>query len=33
MQHVIATSRAAATYFEEIRRFPMLKADEEHIAS
>ena len=31
MQHAIVTSRAAATYFEEIRRFPMLKADEEHM--
>ena len=30
MQHPSVNSRGAATYFSEIRRFPMLKADEEH---
>jgi RNA polymerase sigma-32 factor len=31
MQHASETSRGATSYFVEIRRFPMLKADEEYM--
>jgi RNA polymerase sigma-32 factor len=31
MQHASETSRGATTYFVEIRRFPMLKAEEEYM--
>ena len=31
MQHAWATSRGTASYFKEIRRFPILKAEEEQM--
>ena len=31
MRHSMPTSKGTARYFEEIRRFPMLKAEEEYV--
>ena len=31
MQNASESARGTASYFAEIRRFPMLKADEEHM--